>query len=91
MFVLVVVEENEDINEPPPIIRPVREEFKNMVRDEIALGLPPMRDIHHINLILSFILLNKSAYKMSLNKHEELKRQVDKLLERGLSLLFQHR
>ena len=44
-----------------------------------------MRDIQHqIDLIPSSILPNKPAYRMSPNEHEELKRQVDNFLEKGL-------
>ena len=49
------------------------------------MGLPLIRDIqHHIDLISRFILANKLTYKMSLKEHEELKRQVDELLDKGL-------
>ena len=53
--------------------------------EEIPHGLPPMRDIQHqIDLIPGSILPNKPAYRMSSNDHEELKRQVDDLLDKGL-------
>ena len=61
---------------------PILIKFDDVVQDEIPPGSPPMRDIqHHIDLVSSFVLPNKSSYRMSPKKHEELKRQVDELLE----------
>ena len=57
----------------------------DVVPKEIPHGLPPMEDIpHQIDLIPSSILLNKPAYRMSPKKDEEIKRQVDNFLEKGL-------
>ena len=42
VLALVVVEENEANNEPPPIVQPILEEFMDVVQDEIPQGLPPM-------------------------------------------------
>ena len=53
--------------------------------EEIPHGLPPMKDIRHqIDLISGSIFPNKPFYRMSPNEHEELKRQVDDLLDKGL-------
>ena len=44
-----------------------------------------MSDIrHHIDLMLGSMLSNKLAYRMSHKEHEELKRQVNDLMKRGL-------
>ena len=52
---------------------------------EIPHVWPPMRDIQHqIDLIPGSVLPNKPAYRMSLNEHQELKRQVNDLLDKWL-------
>ena len=56
--------------------------FDDVVQDDILLNLLSMKDIqHHIDLVSGSVLLNKLAYRISPKKHEELKRQVDELLE----------
>ena len=63
----------------------ILEEFADIVLEELLFGLPPIRDIQHlIDLILGLDLLNKPPYRTSLNENEELKRQVDDLLDKGL-------
>ena len=84
-YVVVVVKENDDVSKPPPIMQEMLKEFEDVVRDEIPHGLAPMRDIQHqIDLVPGAVLPNKPAYRMSPKEHEELKRQVDELLEKGL-------
>ena len=78
VMALLVVEENEEHNEPPLIMKPILEVFKDVVLDEIPHELLPIRDIqHHIDLVPGIILPNKVAYRMSPKKHEELQKQVD--------------
>ena len=47
MLALVVVEENDEAHEVPPIVRSILVEFHDVVLEEISLGLPPMCDIQH--------------------------------------------
>ena len=85
VYAVVVVEENDDASKLPSIMQEMLKEFEDVVPDEIPHGLPPMRDIQHqINLVPRAVLPNKLAYRMSPKEHEELKRQVDELLEKGL-------
>lgn len=47
--------------------------------------MPPLRDVsHHIDLIPSANFPNKSTYKMTPKQNEEIKRQVQELLDKGL-------
>ena len=66
-------------------MKPILEERVDVVPKEMPHGFPYMGDIpHQIDLIPSSILLNKPTYRMSLEEDEELKRQVDNLLDKGL-------
>ena len=85
VMAVVVVKENEEHKEPPPIMKPILKEYKDVVPEDIPHGLPPMRDIqHHIDLVPRAILPNKAAYRMSPKEHEELQRQVDELCTKGV-------
>jgi hypothetical protein len=83
-YALVVVEKKDPI-EIPLILQPLVEKFPDVVPEELPPGLPPMRDIqHHIDLVPGSILPNKAAYRMNPTEHEELQRQVDELITKGL-------
>ena len=82
---LVVIEETESEKEIPKEAEPIMAEFVDVVPDEIPHGFTPMRDIQHqIDLVPGFVLPNKLAYRMSPKEHEELTRQGDELLNKGL-------
>nr|GEZ35181.1 hypothetical protein [Tanacetum cinerariifolium] len=82
-YVLVVMEESRSrIMEHNPLVRITLEDFKDVIPNEIPTGLP-MREVHHcINLVPGSVLPNKAAYRMNLKEHEELQRQVDKILKK---------
>jgi hypothetical protein len=66
-------------------VQELLDEFVEIVVDEIPHALPPIRSIsHHIELILGEIFLNKEAYKLTPRDNEEVKEQVQDLLDKGL-------
>lgn len=70
---LVVLEENEEKSQPPPILQPLLVEFLDVIPEEIPNGLPPTRDNQHcIDLVLGSVIPNKAAYRMSPKENEEL-------------------
>jgi hypothetical protein len=80
-----VVVEKKDPIEIPLILQPLLEKFLDVILEELPPGLPPMRDIqHHIDLVSGSVLPNKVAYRMNPREHEELQRQVDELITKGL-------
>ena len=85
VMALVAIEEIESEKEIPKEVEPILAEFFDVVHEEIPHGLPPMRDIQNqIDLIPGSVLPNKPTYRMSPKEHEELTRQVDELLNKGL-------
>ena len=61
------------------------EEYIDIVVDELPRSLPPMRSVsHHIDLIPGASFPNKAAYRLMPQENEEVKRQVQELLDKGL-------
>jgi len=59
-------------------------EYEDVCLEEFPKGLPPIRGSEHqTNPILGVALPNKLAYRMNPEEAKEIKRQVNKLLERG--------
>jgi hypothetical protein len=59
--------------------------FADIVVDELPNSLPPIRIIsRHIDLILGASLPNKAAYRLTPRENEEVKNQVQELLDKGL-------
>ena len=74
----------QELHDLPQELVSVLEEFRDVVRSELPAGLPPLRDIQHeIDLIPGSVLPNKAHYRMTPQQHEELKRQVQDLLDKG--------
>ena len=61
------------------------DEFGDIVVDDLPNEFPPKRDIsHHIDFIPGAILPNKVAYRLTPQENEEVKKQVQGLLDKGL-------
>ena len=61
----------------PPSIQAILDEFKDMFPDELPLGLPPYRGIEHqIDLIPGASLPNRPAYKTNPMEIQEIEKQV---------------
>jgi hypothetical protein len=73
------------INDLPEEIQELLGEFADIVVDELPCSLPPIRSIsHHIDLIIGSSLPNKAAYRLTPQENEEVKRQVQDLMDKGL-------
>eukprot|EP00253_Pinus_taeda_P015516 PITA_15516 len=61
------------------------QDFGDIVVDDLPNELPPRRGISHcIDFIPGASLPNKAAYRMSPKDHEEIRKQVQELLDKGL-------
>jgi hypothetical protein len=73
------------IDDLPEEIQKLLGEFVDIVVDELPYSLPAIKSIrHHINLIPGASLPNKSVYRLMLQENEEVKRQVQDLMDKGL-------
>jgi hypothetical protein len=69
----------------PEEFQELLENFADIIVDELPNSLPPIRSInHHIDLIPGAILSNKETYRSTPQENEEVKRQVQDLLDKGL-------
>ena len=76
---------NNRLDDIPIKIQYLLNEHVDIVVDDFPNELPPMRSIsHHINLILGESLPNKYPYRMTLRENEEIKNQVQDMLDKGL-------
>jgi hypothetical protein len=66
-------------------IQELLENFANIVVDDLPYSLPPIRSIsHHIDLIPRSSLPNKEAYRLMPQENEEVNKQVQDLMDKGL-------
>jgi hypothetical protein len=73
------------VDDLPEEIQELLGEFVDIIVDELPHSLPPMRSVsHHIDLIPGASLLNKAAYRLTPQENEEVKNQVQDLLDKGL-------
>lgn len=62
----------------------ILEEYKEVFPEELPKGLPPKRSIDfEIELVPGAMPPCKAPYRLSLEEREELKRQLDELLDKG--------
>jgi hypothetical protein len=63
----------------------LKDNLVDIVVDELPNSLTPIRSIsHHIDLILGASLPNKAAYRLTPRENEEVRNQVQELLDKGL-------
>eukprot|EP00253_Pinus_taeda_P032594 PITA_32594 len=76
---------NTEKSELPVEIQELLKEFQDIVVDNLPDKLPPKRSIsHHIDFIPGASFSNKAAYRMSLKDNEEIRKQVQESLDKGL-------
>jgi hypothetical protein len=80
-----IVLTNTRVDDLPEEIQKLLKEFVDIVVDELPRSLPPIRSvIHHIDLIPRASLPNKASYRLTPQENEEVKRQVQDLMDKGL-------
>jgi hypothetical protein len=73
------------VDDLPEEIQELLENFPDIVVDELPSSLPPIRSIiHHIDIIPGASLSNKEEYILTHQENEEVKRQVQDLMDKGL-------
>jgi hypothetical protein len=80
-----IVSNNTRVDDLPEEVQELLKEVVGIVVDELPRLLPLIRSvIHHIDLIPVASFLNKAAYKLMSQENEEVKRQVQDLLDKVL-------
>ena len=75
-----------DVNKvEPKEVKDLLLKYKGIVAGSLPSSLPPKRDVSHsIDLIPGATLPNKAAYKLTPQQNEEIARQIEELLSKGL-------
>ena len=74
-----------NLDDFPVEVKTLLDECADIIVDEFPNTLPPVRSIsHHIDLISGASLPDKAAYRLTPQENEEIKQQVQELLEKGL-------
>jgi hypothetical protein len=80
-----VILTNTSMDDLPEGIQELLDNFSDIVVDELPNSLLPIRSIsHHIDLIPGAILPNKAAYRLTPRENEEVKNQIQEILDKGL-------
>ena len=73
------------VDDLPKEVQELLNNFVDIVVDELPNSLSPIRSIiNHIDLIPEEILPNKAAYRLTPRENEEIRNQVQELLDKGL-------
>jgi hypothetical protein len=73
------------VDDLPEEVQELLEEFSDIVVDELPRSLPSIRSVsHHIDLIPGASLPNKGVYRLTTHENEEVKIQVQDLMDKGL-------
>jgi hypothetical protein len=80
-----VILTNTFVEDFPVEIQELLEKSVDIFMDELPHSFPPIRSIsHHIDLIPGTSLPNKATYRLTPRENEEVKNQVQQLLDKGL-------
>jgi hypothetical protein len=80
-----IVLTNTRVDDLPEEVHELLGEFVDIVVDKLPHSLPPIRSVsHHIDLIPGASLPNNVAYRLTLQENEDVKIQVQDLLDKGL-------
>eukprot|EP00253_Pinus_taeda_P001707 PITA_01707 len=80
-----VILTSKNLDDLPEEIKTLLNDFVDIVVDEFPNALPLIRSIsHHIDLIPGASLPNKETYKLTPQENEEVGRQVQELIDKGL-------
>ena len=85
-YALIPGRDKEGSSEIPPKVSSLLSEYGDIISDNVPKEFPPVRQIsYQIDLIPGASLPNKATHRMTPTKTEELNRQVQELLRKGLS------